>query len=107
MRASTSRDEVTIPMPPTVAPQPLIPASGCLMFEQNPQSIGTFTIQEEMCFVKRDQPLPKNEAAYRLQPDAPVAQLDRVRGYEPRGREFESLRARQLIEDDAAIRAIG
>ena len=25
---------------------------------------------------------------------APVAQLDRVRGYEPRGREFESLRAR-------------
>jgi hypothetical protein len=36
-----------------------------------------------MCFVKQDQPLPKNEAAYRLQPDAPVAQLDRVRGYEP------------------------
>jgi len=36
-----------------------------------------------MCFVKRDQPLPKIEAAYRLQPDAPVAQLDRVRGYEP------------------------
>ncbi len=26
---------------------------------------------------------------------APVAQLDRARGYEPRGREFESLRARQ------------
>ena len=25
---------------------------------------------------------------------APVAQLDRVLGYEPRGREFESLRAR-------------
>ena len=67
------------------------------MFEQNPQSIGTFTIQEEMCFVKRDQPLPKNEAAYRLQPDAPVAQLDRVRGYEPRGREFESLRARHFL----------
>jgi hypothetical protein len=31
--------------------------------------------------------------------------LDRVRGYEPRGREFESLRARQLIEDGAVIRA--
>ncbi len=27
---------------------------------------------------------------------APVAQLDRVLGYEPSGREFESLRARQL-----------
>src|SRR6516162_5774240 len=27
---------------------------------------------------------------------APVAQLDRVPGYEPGGREFESLRARQL-----------
>jgi hypothetical protein len=27
---------------------------------------------------------------------APVAQLDRVLGYEPRGREFESLRARQF-----------
>jgi hypothetical protein len=36
-----------------------------------------------MCFVKRDQPLPKNEAAYRLRVNAPVAQLDRVRGYEP------------------------
>ena len=30
---------------------------------------------------------------------APVAQLDRVRGYEPRGREFESLRARHKIND--------
>ena len=28
---------------------------------------------------------------------APVAQLDRVPGYEPGGREFESLRARQLF----------
>ena len=27
---------------------------------------------------------------------APVAQLDRVSGYEPEGREFESLRARQM-----------
>ena len=27
---------------------------------------------------------------------APVAQLDRVLGYEPRGQEFESLRARQF-----------
>jgi hypothetical protein len=31
-----------------------------------------------------------------LTPYAPVAQLDRVPGYEPGGREFESLRARQL-----------
>jgi hypothetical protein len=29
--------------------------------------------------------------------DAPVAQLDRVSGYEPGGREFESLRAHQFI----------
>jgi hypothetical protein len=29
---------------------------------------------------------------------APVAQLDRVPGYEPGGREFESLRARQIIQ---------
>jgi hypothetical protein len=27
---------------------------------------------------------------------APVAQLDRVLGYEPRGQEFESLRAHQI-----------
>ena len=30
--------------------------------------------------------------------NAPVAQLDRVLGYEPRGREFESLRARHLFD---------
>src|SRR5438552_9692710 len=29
---------------------------------------------------------------------APVAQLDRASGYEPEGREFESPRARHLIE---------
>jgi hypothetical protein len=29
---------------------------------------------------------------------APVAQLDRAPGYEPGGREFESLRAHQLIK---------
>ena len=29
--------------------------------------------------------------------NAPVAQLDRVSGYEPEGQEFESLRARHLI----------
>lgn len=34
---------------------------------------------------------------------APVAQLDRVSGYEPEGREFESLRARQLIKHLAAL----
>ena len=30
--------------------------------------------------------------------NAPVAQLDRVPGYEPGGREFESLRARQMTK---------
>ena len=34
---------------------------------------------------------------------APVAQLDRVLGYEPRGREFESLRARHCT----IIKSIG
>ena len=33
---------------------------------------------------------------YNLQQVAPVAQLDRVLGYEPRGRGFESCRARQF-----------
>ena len=31
---------------------------------------------------------------------APVAQLDRASGYEPEGREFESLRAHHLIHTD-------
>ena len=30
-------------------------------------------------------------------PVAPVAQLDRASGFEPEGREFESLRARQFL----------
>jgi hypothetical protein len=30
---------------------------------------------------------------------APVAQLDRASGYEPEGREFESLRAHHLLND--------
>src|SRR6185312_13992043 len=30
-------------------------------------------------------------------PLAPVAQLDRASGFEPEGREFESLRARQIL----------
>ena len=35
----------------------------------------------------------------RCKSDAPVAQLDRVSGYEPEGREFESLRARHFSLD--------
>jgi hypothetical protein len=35
---------------------------------------------------------------YAISFSAPVAQLDRVPGYEPGGREFESLRARQIIQ---------
>src|SRR5215469_6682516 len=45
---------------------------------------------------------------------APVAQLDRVPGYEPGGREFESLRARQYIRvlsghiaDTLALKGLG
>ena len=40
-------------------------------------------------------PIPESSDRMRAR-NAPVAQLDRVLGYEPRGREFESLRARQL-----------
>ena len=40
--------------------------------------------------------LLNNEVGYRLQPLAPIAQLDRVPGFEPGGREFESLWARQF-----------
>ena len=72
--------------PPIAVPQPLIRALGCLKFEQNRQFNWKIAIQLAMHFEKIDQPLPKNEAAYRLQPDAPVAQLDRVRGYEPHSR---------------------
>ena len=35
--------------------------------------------------------------------NAPVAQLDRVSGYEPGGREFESLRARQIPKQPKEI----
>ncbi len=38
-------------------------------------------------------------ACKELNHSAPVAQLDRVPGYEPGGREFESLRARHLIKE--------
>ncbi|SVB41286.1 uncharacterized protein METZ01_LOCUS194140, partial [marine metagenome] len=34
-----------------------------------------------------------------IEKTAPVAQLDRVAGYEPAGREFESLRARHIFND--------
>src|SRR5215469_3721179 len=37
-----------------------------------------------------------------LGPDAPVAQLDRASGYEPEGREFESLRAHHRMNDSVA-----
>ena len=43
--------------------------------------------------------LLNNEAGYRLQGHAPIAQLDRVPGFEPGGREFESLRARHNFND--------
>jgi hypothetical protein len=35
--------------------------------------------------------------------NAPVAQLDRASGYEPEGREFESLRAHHLSKDLASV----
>ena len=36
---------------------------------------------------------------------APLAQLDRASGYEPEGREFESLRARHFLQQLADARA--
>jgi hypothetical protein len=39
--------------------------------------------------------------------DALVAHLDRVLGYEPRGREFESLRARQNLKTSGQLMAGG
>ncbi len=45
-------------------------------------------------FSKR--PCKTKKSVYNAQLSAPVAQLDRVLGYEPRGQEFESLRARQI-----------
>ena len=38
--------------------------------------------------------------------DAPVAQLDRASGFEPEGREFESLRARQFSRTKKALQKI-
>jgi hypothetical protein len=38
---------------------------------------------------------------------APLAQLDRASGYEPEGREFESLRAHHLPTDNKAITKLG
>ena len=38
---------------------------------------------------------------------APLAQLDRASGYEPEGREFESLRAHHLTTDNKAITKLG
>ena len=42
--------------------------------------------------------LSANPATKQRKDKAPVAQLDRVLGYEPSGREFESLRARQMTK---------
>ena len=42
----------------------------------------------------RERP-PRSPSVQSAANHAPVAQLDRVSGYEPEGREFESLRARQ------------
>ena len=41
---------------------------------------------------------------YNLKTYAPVAQLDRVLGYEPRGWEFDSLRAHQLSKTCSRVR---
>ena len=38
---------------------------------------------------------------------APVAQLDRVLGYEPSGREFESLRARHYLQSLIPCSSVG
>ena len=45
---------------------------------------------------RADNSHPSRSVAVREENSAPVAQLDRVPGYEPGGREFESLRARHI-----------
>lgn len=44
------------------------------------------------------QPLPVQGAYGNIRPVAPVAQLDRVLGYEPRGRGFNSCRAHHYFK---------
>lgn len=53
--------------------------------------------------------LTKEQGIFRIRvPEkAPVAQLDRVPGYELGGRRFESFRARQIIKQKAATESLG
>src|ERR1700730_5228801 len=64
-------------------PQLLLPG-GCRAAKSAPMSAHDFV---------------RSEVAERtILPEAPVAQLDRALDYESRGREFESLRARQIYQ---------
>ncbi len=65
-----------------------------------PEAAVTFVIGKFHKSVDACASYPHNSAP----DDAPVAQLDRVPGYEPGGREFESLRARQLRTRRSGVR---
>ena len=65
---------------------------------------GSFCITLRGFQGRRRQPKLEQVADGSLEGRAPVAQLDRVPGYEPGGREFESLRARQSIKNLRALR---
>ena len=57
--------------------------------------------RRRMIAASGDRPLrPGESVTYKY---APVAQLDRVSGYEPEGREFESLRARHFTISNQAL----
>ena len=53
---------------------------------------------ESLALRQRPRNLRYNSALqFKLKINAPIAQLDRVLGYEPRGQEFESLWAHQIM----------
>jgi hypothetical protein len=48
---------------------------------------------------------PDNQPKWHINSYAPVAQLDRVGGFEPLGREFESLRVHQRMKKGTTAKA--
>ena len=71
---------------------------GCAPRRRPARKAGQACTWTEVCLSPKSLFLQEFWPASRLRSkaDAPVAQLDRASGYEPEGREFESLRARQF-----------
>ena len=60
--------------------------------------VGDSQILRMKCFRYNLQIARDNNSSDRVSVSAPLAQLDRASGYEPEGREFESLRAHHFIK---------